>query len=206
MLQQKELIMEVLKDVPDESVLYLSVDTTNYYIAMLSTLEYLKNHLKMEGIYITSSRSVDSIISQLKIEKIDTHALFFVDSIAILSESKTNLPGVQVVESPAMLEAILLKVKWFLRKLKNERRFIFVDSINSLAVYNEPKLLCEFLHIFMNLMRARDIMTILLSVDDQTPEAVKRVMRLSCDDFMEVKEEGVTLNGQLKTMLGEEAL
>jgi len=204
MVQQKNVIMETLRDVPDDSILYLSVDAANYYMTMLAAMEHIKNSLKMSGVYISAARSADKILSQLKLEKIDTQGLFYVDTVAVLSGARTNLKGVQMVESPAMLETILLKIKWFMRHIKSEKRFVFVDSINALGVYNEPKLLCEFLHVLVNLMSARDVMTFLLSVEEQTPPEVKQVLRLTSDDFLEVKDEGVSLNGKLRTMLGEQ--
>ena len=204
MVQQKNVIMEALKDVPDDSVLYLSVDPENYYMTMLATVDHIKNSLLMKGIYVSAARSADKIRNQLKLEKIDTQGVFYVDTVALLSGTRTDLKGVQMVESPAMLETILLKIKWFMRHIKDEKRFVFVDSINALAVYNESKLLCEFLHVLINLMGARDIMTILFSVEEQTPPEAKQVLRLTSDDFLEVKEEGVSLNGKLRTMLGEQ--
>jgi len=206
MVQQKDVIIEALKEVPKDSILYLCTDAANYYMTMYASMEFIKNSLKMRGIYISAARSADKVKTQFELEKIDVQGLYFVDTIAILSGARLNMKGVQMVESPAMLETILLKTKWFLRHLKDEERFVFLDSINTLGVYNESKVLCEFLHVLINLMSARDVMTILLAVEEQTPQEVKQVMRLTADDFLTVKEEGVSLNGILRTSLGQQEL
>ena len=201
MVQDMKLITKALKDVPEDSILYLSVDVANYYVAMLATMDHLKNNLKMSGVYVSASRSADRIRSHLKMEKIDIQHLYFVDTISILSGARTSSKGVQIVESPAMLETILLKIRWFFRHIKTEERFVFFDSLNALSVYNEPKLMCEFLHILINLMRAQEVMTVLLAVEDQTPLEVQKVMELSADDTLTIKERGVALNGELKSLL-----
>ena len=206
MVQQKDVIMEAFKSVPEDSILYLSVDADNYYVTMLAAMEHVKNTLELPGIYVTASRSAERIRSQLKLEKIDAHKLYYVDTIAILSGTRTSHPAIQMVESPAMLETIILKIKWFLRHIKDESRFVFLDSINALAVYNEPKLMCEFLHVLINLMSTRDVMTILFAVKEQTPQDVQQVLKLSSDDVIEVTEEGVSLNGKLLTMIGPDGL
>ncbi len=204
MVQPKEAIIDTLKQIPEDSLLTVSVDASNSFSTLLVLVEYLKNVRKLRGVYVSSSKSVESLREQFQAREVDVKGLYFVDTIAILSGSRVNIPGVQMVESPAMLETILLKIKWFFKHLKDADRFLLVDSVNSLSVYNEPKLLSEFLHILTNHMGAQDVMTVLFTVESQTPPEVRQVLELNCDDFMEVTEQGVTLNGELKTMLKEE--
>jgi len=190
----EEDIKQQLSRLPETTVLYLNTDTPNYYRAMLVTVDHLVNTLHYGGVYISSTRPVNDIKIQMEASGISTSDLYFVDSVVYLVGGKGVEERTVFVESPAMLESIMLKLDWQLKQVRAPVKFVFFDSINGLAVYNEEKLLMEFIHVFTNNMRLRDIYTVLMSVREQTPEKVDSILKLTCDDVLEVErkpEKGV---------------
>ncbi len=65
---------------------------------------------------------------------------------------------------------------------------MLLDSINSLAIHNNPKILSEFLHIMVNSLRAKDVYTLVLSVEEQSSEEIMNILGLICDETLVVAE------------------
>ena len=91
------------------------------------------------------------------------------------------------VESPTMLENIMLKVEFLTRSIGG-KKLVLLDSINSLAIHNNTKILSEFLHILVNNLRAKEAYTLILSVEEQTSEEIGNMLGLVCDETMIIRE------------------
>ena len=182
----EEELKKQLGELPDTTVLYLNTDTKDYYRAMLGTIDFLVNTLGYGGVYVSSTSPVSDIKIQMEASGIPTGDIHFVDSVVYLVGGKTDDDQTSYVESPSMLETIMLKLDWQLRQVRTEEKFVFFDSINGLVVYNEERLIMEFIHVFANNMRLSDIYTVLISVNEQTPEKIDSLLRLNCDDTITV--------------------
>jgi archaellum biogenesis ATPase FlaH len=84
-----------------------------------------------------------------------------------------------------MLESVLLRTLYHLRITENERNFVFLDSVNALAIYNEERMLAEYLHTFINTFKNREVLTVILNVPDQTPPSVLANLDLYCTDLVD---------------------
>jgi KaiC/GvpD/RAD55 family RecA-like ATPase len=87
------------------------------------------------------------------------------------------------VESPTMLENIMLKVEFLMRSIEG-KKIVLLDSINSLAIHNNTKILSEFLHIMVNNLRAKEAYTVILSVEEQSTEEINNMLGLICDESL----------------------
>ena len=84
-----------------------------------------------------------------------------------------------------MLESILLRTLYTLRTVTNQRNFVFLDSVNALAIYNDDRMLAEYLHTFINTFRQREVLSVLLNVPDQTPPLVLANLDTYCTDLID---------------------
>ena len=66
-----------------------------------------------------------------------------------------------------------------------------IDSINSLAIHNNNWILSEFLHILVSGLRARNVYTIILSVEEHSTPEINTMVNLVCDQGIRtnLKEE-----------------
>ena len=186
----EENLKQQLAKLPESSILYLISSTGDYYSTMLTTMDHLVNTLGLGGVYISSTRPVNDISLQMEASGIPTGGIKFVDSVVYLVGGKTEDDGIAYVESPSMLETIMLRLDWQLKQVRTPDKFVFFDSMNGLTVYNEEKLLMEFIHVFANSMRLRDVFTVLISVREQTPAIIDSSLRLNSDDTIEVGTDG----------------
>ena len=136
---------------------------------------------KLGGIYVTTSRPSSHIIDELEDAKAEMSDLYFVDLVSMTVGGTTGDPRTLYVESPTMLESILLNISLLERRLKSKRRFVMFDSVNGLSIYSEPKVLREFINVLGNSMRIREIYSMLLTVKEQTDEELGSALKLLSD-------------------------
>lgn len=188
MTAEEELI-EGLERISPDSAISLIVDIANYIPAIRGLIKYTgeKNY---NCIYITCTIPTRVICDQMESEEISTEHIYFIDCISFMVGSGTKERERTIfIESPAMLENILLKVSMWLKKLKEEDAFILLDSISTLSMHNDEKLLQEFVHYFVNNLRAKGIPSVIISVEGQTPEDLEAILKLVCNETVIIKGE-----------------
>lgn len=176
-----------LEKLPLYNAVALVTDTASYFEAIDNTLQYLLNHRKIGGIYVSSTRPANTLIKRLKDNNFNLDELYIVDCISYMVGGSGDAEHTTYLESPTMLENIMIKIDGLIRRIKSENKFVLIDSINTLAIYNDEKLLSEFLHILVNNLRVREIFTVIVSVEGQTPPLVENMLELVCDETIRVK-------------------
>jgi KaiC/GvpD/RAD55 family RecA-like ATPase len=136
---------------------------------------------KLGGIYITTSRPSSHIIAELEGTKADLSDLYFVDLVSMTVGGKTDDPRTLYVESPTMLESILLNISLLERRLKAKKRFVMFDSVNGLSIYSEARVLKEFINVLGNSMRIKEIYSMLMTVKEQTSGELASALQLLSD-------------------------
>ncbi len=156
----------------------------DYLDAMRGTVDAFIVEKDLSAIYITSTIPSQSIKNVLTILEIDLNRIYFIDCIShIMMGSAVRSERVFFVESPTMLENIMLKVEFLMRSIEG-KKIVLLDSINSLAIHNNTKILSEFLHIMVNNLRAKEAYTLILSVEEQSTEEINNMLGLICDETL----------------------
>lgn len=183
-------ISDRLESLPEASAIAMAMNVDHYIDVIRGVLDnFLVKH-DLIGVYITSTIPSMSIINVLRALDIDISRIYFVDCIShIMMGSTEKHQNAFFVESPTMLENIMLKVEFLMRKTKGKDKLVLLDSINSLAIHNNVKILSEFLHILVNNLRSKNARTVILNVGEQGSEEINNMMGLVCDDIMVVEGE-----------------
>jgi len=139
---------------------------------------------KLGGIYVTTSRPSSHITAELEAAKADLSDLYFVDLVSMTVGGNITDPRTLFIESPTMLESILLNISLLERRLKAKRRFVMFDSVNGLSIYSDPKVLREFINVLGNSMRIKEIYSMLMTVTEQTDENLSSALDLLSDTII----------------------
>ena len=139
---------------------------------------------KLGGIYITTSRPSSHITAELEEAKANLSDLYFVDLVSMTVGGNTDDARTLFIESPTMLESILLNISLLERRLKSKRRFVMFDSINGLSIYSDPKVLKEFINVLGNSMRIKSIYTMMMTVEEQTDGDLAAALELLSDTMI----------------------
>ena len=180
-------VAEHLRALPEGAGLSLKMGgaqyADNYLAALAAILRDYATEVQAYSIYVTITNPsilVNSLLSSLDIP---SDRVFFVDAIShIMMSSQNKIPNASYVESPTMLENIMLRVEYFLRKSNAPRKIVIIDSVNSLAIHNDPAILSEFFHIMVNNLKSRGVTTVILAVAEETSPELENILSLVCDD------------------------
>ncbi|MEM4729545.1 MAG: hypothetical protein QXH42_07295 [Thermoplasmata archaeon] len=185
----EEELRKQLASMPDGAVVSLVTDLDNY-LPVIKAVVSFASESSLKCIYVTSTVPARVVVEQLAGEGVKTDELYFVDAISMMVGSATENPKTIFLESPTMLESIMLKVEVWLRRLGGAKGLVFLDSLSSLAMHNDPSLLSEFVHLFVNHMRGKGVRSLVLTVSGQTPDELENMARLICDETIVLRAEG----------------
>lgn len=182
-------IAEKLAILPEASAVALRLKSDQYFDAIQGMLDRFATKKDLEVVYVTSTIPSQSILNALEVLETPMERIWFVDCISqiMMSQAKRH-PHSIVVESPTMLENIMLKVEFLLRKHPDRRALVIVDSVNSLAIHNNTKILSEFLHILVNNLRARGAYTVIFSMREYETEEIRNMLVLVSDETIDLGE------------------
>lgn len=187
MFEFDEKIAEQLTQVTVNSAVQARCGTTNSFRVVASMLHPLLDNFGMGGVYVCASRGATEIIEALESIGVDVSQLYFIDCVSSsrAGGTETDNPNITHVDSPVMLESILLRTMFLMRTMVTERNFVLIDSVNAMAIYNDDRLLNEYLHMMINHFRAQEVLSLIINVPDQTPASVLANLDLYCTDTID---------------------
>ncbi len=187
-------IFDELMEAPPSSAVSLQMSIDHYLDVLRGVLDLFASKKEADVIYVTSTISFDAIKRVLEALDIETSRVFFVDCISHMTMGASSGKmdeHTTLVESPTMLENVMLKVEYLIRLSEASEKIVVLDSINSLAIHNNNWILSEFLHILVSGLRARNVYTVILSVDEHSTPEINNMVNLVCDQGIRtnLKEE-----------------
>ena len=184
-------IAEKLGALPESSAVALRLKADVYFEAIQGMLDRFAAKKELEVVYVTSTLPSQSILNALEVLEIPSEHIWFVDCISqIMMSGGTRHPHSIAVESPTMLENVMLKVEFLLRKHPDRKALVVLDSINSLAIHNNTKILSEFLHILVSNLRSRGAYTVIFSMQEYETEEIRNMLVLVSDETIEPGTRG----------------
>ncbi len=181
-------VSDKLEALPEAAAVALRMKAEHYFDVIRAMLDVFAGKKNLDSIYVTSTIPSTSIINALDVLEIKLDHIWFVDCIAQIMMSPGQKHGHAIyVESPTMLENLMLKVEYLIRKTKDRKNLIIIDSINSLAIHNNTKILSEFLHILVNNLRSKEAYTIIFSMMEYETEEIRNMLNLVSDEILEVE-------------------
>lgn len=186
MIKSPADLADELRELPPSSAIDLRIQGDSYFDAIRGIVDIFAPKKDVDVIYITVAIPSHSIIDVLKILEIDLEHIYFVDCVShIMIGATKKYDNVFYVESPTMLENIMLKVEYLMRKTEGRNNIIVLDAINALGIHNNMRILSEFLHIMINNLRAKDAYSIVFTMDELGgTEEMHNMMKLVCDTTM----------------------
>ncbi|HZY71388.1 MAG TPA: hypothetical protein VFF67_10490 [Thermoplasmata archaeon] len=158
-----------------------------YFAALNATLRELGMETQGQTIFVSVTNPASLVWSLAQALDVPADRIQFVDAIShTMMNYRDPLPNATYVESPRMLENIMLRVEYLLRKHPNPRTIVVVDSVNTLAIHNSPDLLSEFFHILLNNLKSRQVLTVLLAVADDANPDIDQMLSLVVDETIDV--------------------
>jgi len=186
-------IARELGEIPPASAVSLEMSVDNYLDVIRGVLDLFANKKEMDTIYVTATISSEQIRRVLEALEIDTSNIYFVDCISHIMMGASTAQQDEhttLVESPTMLENLMLKVEYLIRRSQAKEKLVVLDSINALAIHNNNWILSEFLHILVSGLRSREAYTIIFSVEEHSTPEISNMVNLVCDHGIKAGKQG----------------
>jgi KaiC/GvpD/RAD55 family RecA-like ATPase len=161
-------IAQRLKKLPENFVISVIVPPDNYEEVNMHFLRQFINKEGHHGIYITINRPYQNIVDLMKKSKIDVKKISFVDCISTEIGKSGAGRNCVFVRSPEDLTELAIAIDSLFEH--NKHGFIFIDSLDTLLVYNTFEKVMRFVHFITGKMRIYDVKGVLLGLRKKTTE------------------------------------
>ncbi|GEM_PF-1411374 len=150
-------------------------------------LQILLSEEKYGGVFISVSRPYEEIMKAMNTNRIRSDDIYFIDCISHAAGKRPEeAENVVFVENPSSLEEISMYVDKEMNKVKSKNRFILLDSLSSLLIYNNEDSAKEFSHFLINHMRVNNIGGVILTMEKKEVEELVKTLVPMCDMFIEL--------------------
>jgi len=180
----KDKIEKEFKTLDDKSVVLLDLNAENYFEAVMHAVDFMLKKGR-KGVFITVSRPYKYILREMQKRNIATENLLFIDCTSAMAGEHDGA-SCTYIENPAALEEIGMQIGSLLDAIKSEEKFLIVDSISALLIYNTAPSIKEFSMFLINKMRLEGVTGILVTIEKDVPEDIKRILIAMCDEVIYV--------------------
>ncbi len=176
-----------LEELPPSSAVAITTDTDAYFDVLRALVDVFATRHDLYVFYISATIPSKSIQGLFNLLGIDSSRVFFVDTIAHLMKGDTEFSDKFLyIESPTMLEYIMLKVEYLARKYTDKKAIVILDSVNSMSIYNGHKIMSEFLHMFVTSLRSWDAYMAMIAMKGQNSAEINSILNMVCDEIYDV--------------------
>jgi len=120
-------------------------------------------------------------VPYLEQKGINTKKLFFIDLITSeISEATEKIDNCLFMESPKSLTDLSIALSEAVKSMPGDK-FIFLDTLSTLLVYNQLTTVTKFAHFLTSKMRQWDINGLLVSMEKETDPNLQAQLAQFCD-------------------------
>ena len=160
----------------------------NYSDLTQAVFKRITSNPEEAWVYVTVSKPYDTLVKQYDFLK-DLRNLRVIDCISRVTGLSKPYSNVIFVETPTMLEKLGLEIMNTFKQVgENTEKFLVIDSLTNLIIYNDPDIITEFFYHIINKTRARNIHTISFAIEEKDLENyINRLIYLN-DKILKVRD------------------
>lgn len=158
---------------------------SQYFEVLRGLVDFTRSR-GLSMVYITAAVPARTISLTFDALDIDASNITFVDCISQMMSDRDVSGKTIYVESPTVLENIILKVAFLMRRASDMPQLVVVDSINSLSLHNDAKMLSEFLHVLISSLSSKDAYPVVLATEESMRSDIAEMLALVCDQTVEL--------------------
>jgi len=181
----QETIKRRLKNIPDDAIILTIIPSEHYMDINLFILNHwMTSKPTHKGTYISLNRPFSSLVNTLNTNKIDMQRLFFIDCVTKKSRESENCVYLGTEYSLTNLGIALTTLLE-----KEEFSFVFLDSLNTLALYNGLESALKFSHFLITKLRDHNKNGIILGIHEDTNIRIVRELSQLCDVVIDLADK-----------------
>lgn len=167
----------------EKPVVLALIDPIRYQEAVIGLLRYFMSKVP-RGIYVSLNKPYAVLAKTFEKSGISVDSLFFVDAI-------TNVPALQeetdhsCLGSTVDLSSLCIATSKAVNRFA-EDKFLLLDSLSTLLIYNESKAVAKFAHLLTEKMRRWNTSGSLLTVEMNAEKDVVSQLAPFCDKVVRI--------------------
>lgn len=160
----------------------------NYQDLTQALFELIKNSSNEAWVYVTVTKPHNTLTKQFEFLR-NSKNIKFIDCISRAAGITNNCPNCIFLESPSLLEKLGLEIMNVFKEVdEGTKKYLIIDSLSNLIIYNNTEIVTEFFYHIINKTRARDIHTISLAIEEEGMESsLNRLVYLN-DKILKVRD------------------
>lgn len=161
--------------------------SSNYSDLIQAFFEYIRSRPEDAWVYVTITKPYENIVKQFG-ELAESKNIRFVDCISRAAGITKTDPNCVYVESPSMLEKLGLEIVNIFKTVDEKtNKYLILDSLSTLIVYNDQDIVTEFFYHLANRTRSRNIHIISLAIEEEGMEKFNKLLYLN-DKILKVRD------------------
>lgn len=113
--------------------------------------------------YITLGRPFQSLSKSFEKNNLDLESIFFIDTSTKMMGNPPQVDNCLFIDSPSALTNLSIAVKKVVEA--SEPKYVLLDSLSTLLIYNPEQMIIKFTKDLINKMRVSNSKLILISLD-----------------------------------------
>lgn len=180
---------EVISEIKEVSsgIVLVNMGLSEYQKKIPEILSYITKKKKIPGVYVSLNKPITVLYDSLKKKKVDTDMLVFIDAVSKMSNiSIHNQENCFYLRSPKDLSDISIAISEALNSIKQKKKFLIFDSLNTLLLYSDEDLIARFFHFVLGKIRSTDINGFIVSIKKGMSNKLITEISQFCDDYIEL--------------------
>ena len=154
---------------------------------MQAFFEYMLSKPEDAWVYVTITKPYDNIVKQFE-NIVEAKNIKFIDCISRAAGISKIDENCIFIESPTMLEKLSLEISNIFKEVdENTKKYLILDSLSTLVIYNDPEIVTEFFYQLANRTRAGNIHTVSLAIEEEGIESLNKIIFLN-DKILKVRD------------------
>ena len=179
-----EQLDKELKNMPEDYIVLLETSAEKAFEVALAAMKHMTNK-NDHAIIVSANRPSVNLLNIYKRNNIETKKVYILDLISKNQNADTKTENVMFIENASSLTDISLSVNKYIKKL-NGNKFVFIDSLTTMLIHNEPYVFARFIHSMFTRMRLNGVGGLLISISDRTNREVRAEIAQLCDKVIKI--------------------
>ena len=180
--QIKKKVASELSKISSKGGAYTFISNAeNYQSIGQEIIRFFTEKKRYYGIYVTLNKSHCDTVKRLEEENINTKKILFIDNLE--KEDGCRAKNCIFLGNKSLTALSLAMTEACKQK---KMQFLFFDSITTLLIYEDLDTVKKFIHFFLNKVKNMDLLTVLMTVEEENTNKVLPLLEQFCDRLIRI--------------------
>ncbi len=180
------LVTKTFELLPKGFCIILVENMSNYNTINTRVAKYFVDK-GMHGIYVTVNKNIDELVNALEQEKVNIEGIQFIDTVTkMASDNEREGPNFYYLDSPKDMLGLSVTVEKAMAAVKSKEKFLILDSLTTLLVYNKEGSVDKFVHSLASKVKAWNANGVFILMDTADKQTISTLAQF-CDEVVKFR-------------------